>query len=500
MENLTALKTKTAEIRSIRYAASVLSWDQQTHMPPGGAAARSTQLSTLSKVAHQMFTSDEIGKLIEAAEHEIAGKDFDDNDASLVRVLKRDYDRATRLPSEFVAEFSRTTSMAHHVWAKARAEKDFAQFLPTLEKIFDLCRQSAEYLTYPEVPYDALLDQYEPGMTTAQVATLFAGLREDLVPLAKAIFAKKDTNSNEPLRRHFPVEKQREFGLKVVQQFGYDMKRGRQDEAVHPFCIHFSRDDVRITTRFDPNFLAPALFGTMHEAGHASYEQGIPSEFSGTYLGGSVSLGIHESQSRLWENMVGRSRGFWEYFYPPLRETFPGVLDDVSVEQFYRAINYVAPSFIRVEADEVTYPLHIMLRFELEQDVLHGKLAVQDLPEAWNAKFEAYLGITPPDDAQGLLQDIHWSSGIMGYFPTYSIGTLLAAQLYEATLKDHPALPQEIAAGKFDTLLGWMNSHIHAHGRKFMPNELVKRATDESLQHRYFIDYLRRKYGEIYAL
>lgn len=500
MESLQTLKSITADIVNLQYAASVLGWDQQTNMPPGAAHARAEQLATLNKIAHQMATSDELGALIEKSANELNGAVADSFEASLVRVARRDYEEATKLPNEFVAEWARATTLAHEVWAKARHEKDFTQFLPTLEKIVDLCRQRAEYLGYEDHIYDALLDLYEPGMKTAHVETIFEGLRQELVPFAAAIFEQKDKVSDEPLHRNFPVEQQREFGLMVAQQIGYDLMRGRQDEAVHPFCTSFSSDDVRITTRFDPKFLSPALFGTIHEAGHATYEQGIGRDLVGTLLGTGVSLGVHESQSRLWENIVARSFGFWEYFYPQLQEMFPGVLDNVTLEAFYQAANKVMPSFIRVEADEVTYSLHIMLRFELEKDLLTGALAVKDAPEAWNAKMESYLGIVPENDSLGVLQDVHWSAGILGYFPTYSLGTMLSAQLYEKALADLPQIPDEIRQGKFETLLHWMNENIHQHGRKYMPDELIKRATGEPLGHEAFMRYLRGKYGPIYGV
>jgi carboxypeptidase Taq len=500
MENLQALKTRTADIRNVRHAAAILDWDQKTHMPKKANTVRAGQVSSLRKIAHQMFTDDEVGRLLEEAAGEVGSLDVDSDEARLVKVLQRDYEKARKLPADFVAEFARTTTEAHRIWAQARQDDNFEHFQPTLEKIVDLCRQQAEYLGYEATLYDALLDNYEPGVKTAQVAGLFDGLREELVPLAKAIFEQKDTNSDAPLRRYIPVEQQRQFGMKVVGQMGYDLERGRQDETVHPFCTSFSRNDVRITTRFQDHFLSSALFGTIHEAGHATYEQGISPELDDTLLGGGTSLGVHESQSRLWENIVGRSRGFWEYFYPQLQATVDGRLDDVDLDTFYRAINYVSPSLIRVEADEVTYCLHIMLRFEIEQDLLNGVIAVKDAPEAWNAKMQAYLGITPPDNRNGVLQDIHWSMGILGYFPTYALGTMLSAQLYERALQDHPHIPAEIKTGKFDTLLGWMNTNIHAHGRKFMPTELIQRATGKPLSHRAFMDYLRGKFSRIYDL
>ncbi len=500
MENFEALKKRMADVVNLVRVGSILDWDLQVSMPPGGATERANQIATLEKIRHETFVADETAQLLEAAEKEVDDLPDDADEKAMVKVNRRDYEQATRLPTAFVEEFARTTSLAHDVWVKARENDDFEAFRPSLEKIVDLCRRRAEYLGYQEHLYDALLDSFEPEATTAQVEKIFAGLREELVPFVQQIFERQERNTDEPLHRHFPIEKQREFGLMVAQALGYDLSRGRQDVAVHPFCTTFAQGDVRITTRFDERFLSPALFGTIHEAGHAMYEQGVNPALEGTILSDGTSLGVHESQSRMWENIVGRSRDFWEHFYPQLQLKFDGTLDDVSLESFYRAINYVQPSLIRVEADEVTYCLHIMLRFELEIDLLTEKLAVKDLPEAWNAKMESYLGIVPPTNREGVLQDVHWSSGILGYFPTYALGTLLSAQLYEAALQAHPNIPFEIAQGKFDTLLQWNREHVHQHGRKYTPAELTKRATGQPLQHDAFMRYLRTKYGEIYEL
>lgn len=500
MESIHALKEKTAEIVYLGEVASLAGWDQQVNMPPGGASARANQLATLSKIIHEMSTSDELGELIEKANKEAQELDPNSDEARLALMAQRDYEQATCFPTEFVVEFSKTRTLGHETWAKARQDKDFSQFEPTLEKIVELCQQRAEYLGYEDHIYDALLDLFEPGMKTADVESIFDGLREELVPFASAIFEKVDSVSDEPIHRHFPIEKQRQFGLSVVEKIGYDLNRGRQDEAVHPFCTSFSANDVRITTRFEEDFLSPALFGSIHETGHATYEQGIGENLIGTLLGSGASLGIHESQSRLWENLVGRSYGFWEVFYDDLQATYPGVLDDVSLDDFYRAINKVQPSFIRVEADEVTYPLHIMLRFEMEKDLLTGQLAVKDAPEAWNARMEEFLGITPAHDSDGILQDVHWSAGIFGYFPTYALGTLLSSQLYDKALEAHPTILEEIRQGQFSTLLNWMNDNIHTHGRKFFPAELVERATGQPLSYKPFMNYVRTKYGEIYDI
>lgn len=495
-----SLKARMREIHNLDRVAAVLGWDQQTQMPPGGAEARARQIGTVSKLSHELLTSDETGRLIQEAKKDIEGMDYASDDAALVRVAEYDYDQATKLPTDLVVAIQEATTLGHEVWVEARATNNFEHFRPTLEKIFDLTHQAVECLGYEEVPYDALLNQYEREMPTREVKRLFDELKKDLVPLVKAIAENQDAVDDEVLHRYYPIDKQREFGEKVVSAYGFDFKRGRQDLAVHPFCTHFSSNDVRITTRFDDHFINPALFGTMHESGHGMYEQGIAQNLDDTPLGGGTSLGLHESQSRLWENIVGRSRGLWNHFYPELQKTFPDTLKGVSVDSFYKAINKAQPSFIRVEADEVHYNLHIMVRFEIEQAVMNGELAIKDLPQAWNAKFEDYLGIVPPNDAEGVLQDVHWSSGLIGYFPTYSLGNFLSVQLYDKAVEAHPQIPDEIANGKFDTLLNWMRVNIHQHGSKFTPSELVKEVTGTEMQVAPFMRYLTEKYAAIYNL
>jgi carboxypeptidase Taq len=488
------------EIHNLNMASSVLHWDQQTQMPPGGAAARAAQMATLSRIAHEMFTSEQTARLLEAASGELDGAGYDSDEASLIRVVKQDYEDATKLPAEFVAEQTRVTALAHEVWAKARANNDFPSFQPTLERIFELARQQADYLGYKEHPYDALLGLYERGMTTAQVRRIFDEHKPQLVELIAAIGKHADRVSDAVLHQAFEIEKQREFAIEVVKAFGFDFARGRQDVAVHPFCTHFSRDDVRITTRFSPDFLNPALFGMMHEAGHGLYEMGSDPALEGTPLSGGTSLGVHESQSRLWENIVGRSRAFWTWALPRLQAKFSSQLGGVDLDTFYKAINKVQRSFIRVEADEATYNLHIMLRFEIETELLSGQIQIADLPRIWNERFEAYLGIVPPNDTLGVLQDVHWSAGLIGYFPTYALGNLLSAQYYKQAVQAHPSIPDEIAEGKFDTLLNWLVENIHRHGRKYTSDELTRRITGESIQSRDYIRYLQAKFGEIYGL
>jgi carboxypeptidase Taq len=498
--NLDQLKIRLREIRNLQHAMAVLRWDQQTHMPPGGAAARGEHLSTISRIQHEKFVSDEIGALLDDAAAEVAELPYDSDDASLVRVTRRDWENSRKLPTDFVAEIVRHAAASQPLWVRARATNDYALFAPALQKTVELSRRGADYRGYEDNPYDALLDRFEPGMKAAQVKSIFDDLKAQLVPLVAAIAERSDRVSDAPVHGAFDEVRQEEFGKMAVAAFGYDFTRGRQDRTVHPFATSFSRDDVRITTRFDPEFLNPALFGTMHESGHAMYEQGIAPELDDTPLGGGTSLGVHESQSRLWENVVGRGRPFWEHFYPRLQQTFPERLNDVSLDDFYRAINKVSPSFIRVEADEVTYTLHIMLRFEMELGLLDGSISVEDAPRVWNEKMQEYLGITPPTDTLGILQDTHWSSGMMGYFPTYALGTILSLQLFDTARQANPTIEETFRNGDFAPLLAWLTENIYRHGSKFEPNELIQRATGRPLEIGPYVRYLRNKFGEIYGL
>ncbi len=499
-EKYQQLVTRLEDIQNLGKAAAVLGWDQQTYIPPASVEPRAHQLETLSRISHAMFVSEETARLLEDAAKEVEGADYDSNEASMIRVVSQDYEEQVKLPTEFVAEMSRTTTLAHEVWAKARANNDFKSFQGTLEKMFELTRQGAEYLGYPEHPYDALLNQYERGITTAQVKKIFDDHKPELVELIHAVGKNEGRVSDDVLRQDFDVEKQRAFSTEVATAIGFDFNRGRLDVAVHPFCTNFGREDVRLTTRFNPKFLNPALFGTMHEAGHGMYEQGSGADLEYTPLSGGTSLGVHESQSRMWENIVGRSRGFWQWALPRAQAHFPEQLGSVDLETFYRAINKVKRSFIRVEADESTYNLHIMLRFELEIGLMDGSVKVADLPKEWNQRFEAYLGIVPPNDTLGVLQDVHWSAGLIGYFATYALGNLLSAQYYNKALEQHPTIPEEISEGKFDTLLGWLRENIHQHGRKYTSDELTRRVTGESIQSRDYLRYLTTKYSDVYSL
>jgi carboxypeptidase Taq len=497
---LNELKTRLMEINDLNQAESVLSWDQNTYMPPGGAVARGRQLATLSRLAHEKFTHPEIGRLLNDLHDFEESQPYDSYEASLIRITRRDYERAVKVPSSFVAKLTEHASTTFQVWTEARPANDFVKVRPFLEKTLELSRELADFFPGYEHIADPLIDFADYGMKASTVKKIFNELRRELVPIVHAITAQKPTDDT-CLHQHFPESLQWTFGMEVVRLFGYDTNRGRQDKSPHPFTTSFSVGDVRITTRIHENNLSEALFGTMHEAGHAMYEQGIDPSFEGTPLANGTSSGVHESQSRLWENLVGRSRGFWEHFYPQLKKVFPTQLGNVSLEKFYRAINKVSPSLIRVEADEVTYNLHVLLRFDFELQMLEGNLEVRDLPDAWRERFKADLGIAPPDDRNGVLQDIHWYfAQIGGMFQGYTLGNIMGAQFFEAALRAHSEIPDEISKGKFDTLHGWLRENIYRHGSVYTAEELVERVTGSPLTISPYIRYLRKKYGEIYKL
>jgi carboxypeptidase Taq len=497
-EALRLLRDRLATISDVNAARKTLNWDRQTYLPEGGVASRAEQLATLSRLVHEMLVSEETRDLLldalEQAEPGSAGAD-------LLRLARREYERAVKLPNRLVEELARATTLAQPAWERGRARSDWVSFEPHLQKILPLQREIAECLGYEDHPYDALLDLYEPGARMTRLQEMFEELKAGLVPLIHEISALSDRDRSRPLYGRFDETKQEGFVRQVVSDFGYDWKRGRLDRVVHPFCISLGGPgDVRITTRFDPGWLSPALFATLHEAGHAMYEQGINPAFSRSPLSGGASMGVHESQSRLWENLVGRSRTFWSFYYPTLRETFPEALGDTDLEAFYRAINEVRPSLIRVEADELTYNLHVLLRFELEVALLEGELQVSELPAAWNARMEEYLGVTPENDAAGALQDVHWSAGLFGYFPTYTIGNILSAQLFDEANRAWPNIPKEMGDGEFGTLLGWLRENIHRHGSRYDPDELVERAIGHQLETAPYLQYLKDKFGELYGL
>jgi len=440
----------------------------------------------------------EIGNLLDKLEPEVSKLDYGSIEASLVRYTRRQYEKARKVPGDLVAEIAGVSALAKQAWRKAREDSDFSLFLPHLEKLVTLNMRKAEALGYKDRLYDPLLDQFEPGMTTEQVETIFSELKRGLIPIVKAISDRK-VPDHEFLHKEYPENSQWDFGLEVIRDIGFDLKRGRQDISTHPFTSVNSINDVRLTTRIQKNYFSSAFFATLHECGHGLYHQGGDPEVEGTILEGGTSLGMHESQSRMLENLVGRNREFWKYFFPRLKARFPKQLSDVDLESFYRAINRVLPSLIRVEADEVTYNLHIMMRFELELAMLEDRIKLKELPELWNAKTKEYLGIVPDNDRVGVLQDIHWSGWSMGYFPTYCLGNLISAQLFDKLNEDLPELSEQFATGDFKPWLGWLKTHVHQHHRKFTAQELLKRITGKPLSAQHLLQYLRKKYSDIYG-
>jgi carboxypeptidase Taq len=499
-DKLTRLREILAEVTDLVRAAMVLEWDQETYMPPGGVQGRSDELSTLLRLGHVRFTADDVGALLDDLERELGDEPYDSTEASIVRVCRRDYDQARKLSPELVAEIARAGSVARPVWEKARREADWTVFAPYFERNVELNRQLADALGYADRPYDALIDRSEPGMTTKELETIFAELKQAIVPLVADIATNTDAIDDAVLHRGFDPDLQLKYALDVVRRLGYDLERGRQDLSTHPFSTGFGPGDVRITTRVSRDFFNECLFGSIHESGHAMYSQGIGADLDRTPLWDGASPGVHESQSRLWENLVGRGLPFWRHFFPSLKSTFPEPLESVDDTAFYRAVNKAHPSFIRVEADEVTYNLHILLRFELENELLEGKLKVKDVPEAWNSRFKQYLGLDVPNDRDGALQDIHWSYVSFGIFPGYTIGNLIGAQLMEKVRTDIPDLDDQIERGDFGQLLGWLRRNVHRHGRKFTPNELLERATGRPLTAKPWIGYVERKFGALYSL
>lgn len=496
---LVELKTLLAEINDIESAASLLYWDQATYMPPGGAAARGRQMATLRQLAHSKFIAPEIGQLLEDL-RPYEDQPYDSDEASLIRITRHDYQRAVKIPAAFTAKFSQHSAECYEVWAKARAANDFASVAPYLEKTLELSRELANFFPGYEHIADPLIEEADYGMTASSIRSLFAQLRSQLVPIVEAIASQPVADAS-CLHQHFPEAEQIAFSLKVIEQLGYDFQRGRQDKTLHPFMTKFSTGDVRITTRVRENDLNEGLFSTIHETGHALYEQGIERGYEATPLAGGTSAGVHESQSRLWENLVGRNRNFWKFFYSQLQSVFPQQLGEVSLETFYRAINKVERSLIRTDADEVTYNLHVMIRFDLELQLLEGKLAVRDLPAAWNERYRSDLGIVPTSDSQGVLQDVHWYGGMIGgMFQGYTLGNLMSAQFFAAALRAHPEIPHQIETGQFSSLLDWLRQNIYQHGRKYTAAELVERVTGSPLQIDPFICYIKQKFGELYAL
>ncbi|GHF85845.1 carboxypeptidase M32 [Deinococcus ficus] len=487
------LRRRLGQISDLKAAAGLLSWDQETYMPPEAGEIRGQQMATLAGLAHELFTDAQTAALLDGAHPQ------DDTDGAVLRVTRRDHDKATKLPTEFVEEYTRACSDAHHAWVEARQHSDFKVFQPHLQRVLDLTRRKAELRDPDAHPYDVLMDDYEPGMHATQVQAVFDDLRERTRPLLRRIVAAGDAADYGVLTRPFPASAQKAFAWQVAgEAFGLQPDFARQDESAHPFQTNFSRSDIRITTRVE-DYWPACLFGTWHETGHAMYERGVAAHWARTPVSSGTSLGVHESQSRMFENLLTRSLPFWERYFPELERVAPEVTRGLDPQALYRAVNRVNPSLIRVEADEVTYNFHVMLRFALEMRLLDGSLKVADLPEAWNAQMQEDLGLTPPDDAQGVLQDIHWSAGLIGYFPTYTLGNLLSVQLLEAAQQD-PAIAAGVQAAEYGPLREWLVQHVHRHGRSRTPEELTVQATGRPLTADPYVAYLHAKYEDIYNL
>ena len=494
------LKTRLQEINDLNSANALLNWDMSTYMPPGGAAARGRQQATIGRIAHEKFTDKKIGKLLDKLAPWGETLPYDSEAASLLRVTRRNYDQSVKVPAKLIAALSEHGAAAYQTWAQARPENDFAKIRPYLEKTLDYSRQIANCFPGYDHIADPLIDFADQDMKAESIRAIFADLREQLVPLVQAITAQEPADDS-CLHQTFPEDQQLAFGYQIAQAYGYDVNRGRQDKTHHPFMTKFSLGDVRITTRTKENDLSEALFSTLHETGHALYEQGIDMSLEATPLAGGTSAGVHESQSRLWENLVGRSRGFWQHYYPQLQATFPTQLNDVSLDTFYAAINKVQRSLIRTDADEVTYNLHVMIRFDLELALLEGTLAVKDLPEAWHGRYQSDLGRQAPSDVNGVLQDVHWYAGIIGgAFQGYTLGNIMSALFYNEALKAHPDIPSQVQNGDFGTLHGWLKENIYSHGSKFTANELIERVTGGTLTIDPYIAYLKQKFGALYDL
>jgi len=490
------LRELDRKIHRLGAVKATLEWDQETNLPPAGVEERAEQLALVEGMIHDLQTSPVLGPLTtDLSETTLPS----DEDRALVRLHRRDFDRASKLPKELVERQARLVGVAQPTWALARKENDFGKFAPHLQALVSLAREKADHLGFLDHPYDALLDEYEPGTTSTEVKTVFEGLESGVADLVRRIASRPQVR-NDFLSRKFPRGGQERIGRRVATDLGFDWTAGRLDVTTHPFCTTLGPRDVRITTRYDENFFSMALYGIIHETGHALYEQGIDPKFGSTILGSGTSLGIHESQSRFWENLVGRSRPFIDHYFPVFRQEYPESLGDTDAEAFYRGVNLVEPSFIRVEADEVTYSLHILLRFRLEMALLDGSLAVAEVPEAWNAEFTKLFGITPPNDALGCLQDVHWAMGGLGYFPTYALGNLYAAQFFDTLKKAIPDWETLVRSGDFGPLLGWLRTAIHRHGRVYTAGELCRKVTGQSLDPKFFLEYLTGKFEAIYGL
>lgn len=499
-DKLTTLRNRLREVSYLQSTYGLLGWDQQVMMPKGAAPYRAEMLAYIGTEIHNKFVKlDEGGVLADLVAAAKKGV-LSERDARLVTELWHDYEKEVKIPTEFVTELEAHRSASQHAWEHAKAKGDFKTVEPYLEKMVSLFRKQAEYLGYPDHPYDALLDYYESGLTTAGITGILEEVKAFLIPFIKKI--KKDgvRVTESKIYGSYDRETQVSFSEDLSKRMGFNFHRGRLDQSTHPFSEGFHPTDVRMTTRFSEKDVRESISGTMHETGHSLYEQGLPTEYRGTPLGAARSFGVHESQSRLWENNIGKSHAFLSYLVPKLRKAFPRSLKKLSTDEVYRSWNAVTPNLIRVAADEVTYNLHIIIRFELEKALIEGSLKVRDLPKAWNAKYKEYLGISVPNNTKGVMQDIHWYCGYFGYFPTYTLGNLYAAQLHHALKKAIPRLDKKLARGDCTAVKEWLNTHIHRHGRYYSVEELLRQATGEAPTARYFIDYIREKYGEIYKL
>lgn len=497
-EKITHLKTILAEVSDLKHSANLLNWDMQVNMPPGGAQARGDQLGTLSRLAHERFTSPQVEGLLRELLPVVEGMDADADEARLVKTILRRFEKLVRVPPAWVAEFATVTALSQQAWMDAKQKSDFPSFKPHLEKVVAMVRDYCAFFEPYDHIYDPLLDGFEPGMKTAEVQSVFGELRPQQVSLIQRITASPQVR-NDFLHRTYPEEQQWAFSVGVLKDVGYNFSEGRLDRSVHPFTIEMGHGDIRITTRLMENFFNSSFFSCLHEGGHGLYEQGIDPALYRTLLDEGASMALHESQSRLWENLVGRSHAFWRHYYPSLQKVFPSQLGDVSLDAFYKGINRVQPSLIRVEADEATYNLHIMLRLELEIGLMEKSIQVADLPDAWMAKMKDYLGVLPANDGEGVLQDIHWSDGLFGYFPTYALGNVIASQLWEHIARDIPDLDEQIGRGDFSALLAWLRARLHREGARFEPQETLRRAIGEEMNARPYIDYLTSKFGQIYG-
>lgn len=494
------LREKLVEIAYLGSAVAVLNWDRETNMPPKGSDARALSISHLSAVIHDKFIKIDEDELLTDLKKQLDADALPKEDAIIVRETWRSYERERKLPEDFVKELAETASKAQAVWVDARAKSDFKLFLPWLKKVIRLKKKEAEFVGYKHSPYDALLDYHEPSMTVQKTTDVLNELKNFLIPFAAKIKNSKIKIKTETIKGRFPIEKQVAFNKKIAEKIGFDFKSGRIDQSAHPFSISFHPSDARITTRYDEKNIMYSVGSTIHETGHALYEQGLPANHFGTPLAESVSYGIHESQSRLWENMIGKSLGFWRHFYPRLKKDFPAPFKNIPLQQFYESINCVRPSLIRTDADEATYNLHIILRFEIEKEIMENKIDVKDLPEIWNKKMKDYLGVIPPNDKMGVLQDVHWSMGGIGYFPTYSLGNLYAAQFYDKMSNDIADIDGQISLGRFDDIKNWLRKNIYSAGKTYTASELIKKVTGEEPNSRYFSDYLEKKYKKIYKI